>query len=262
MKVPIRMLGIATVIFWVFLAAFIALAAYSIKDLGLDVGETQVSTTAKGELLFSLPIFIDNKGYSSLNDMKITTVFFDESGAEISTASTAVPTISQGETATIMHKATLNLNALILIGEDYLLEDQNLAASVTTGLTLAELLPVKISTDFTYPWGAPFNNFRLSQPSVGSFNITHYSVVVPVSFENHAAFDLAGNIRIQLFSHDDKLLSETQTSFNAPRQSSYSDEVEFQIGSNSESLLNQNGHFNIYFSTALFEYGPLVIPYG
>jgi len=74
MKVPIRMLGIATVIFWVFLAAFIALAAYSIKDLGLDVGETQVSTTAKGELLFSLPIFIDNKGYSSLNDLKITTV--------------------------------------------------------------------------------------------------------------------------------------------------------------------------------------------
>jgi len=37
------MLGIATVIFWVFLAAFIALAAYSIKDLGLDVGETQIS---------------------------------------------------------------------------------------------------------------------------------------------------------------------------------------------------------------------------
>ena len=262
MKVPIRILGIATVIFWVFLAAFIGLAAYSIKDLGLDVGETQVATTPKGELLFSLPIFIDNKGYSSLNDLKITTVFFDEGGAEISTASTSVPTISQGETTMITHNATLNLNALLHKGEKYLLEDQNLAAYVTTGLTLAELLPVQISTNFTHPWGAPFYNFRLSQPSVGSFNLTHYSVVVPVSFENHAAFDLTGNIRIQLFSNDDKLISETQTSFNAPRQSSYADDVEFQIGANSESLLNQNGHFNIYFSTALFEYGPLAIPYG
>ena len=262
MKVPIRILGIATVIFWASLAAFIGLTAYSIKDLGLDVGETQVSTAPNGELLFSLPIFIDNKGYSSLNDLKITTVFFDENGAEISTASTAVPTISQGETATINHKAALSLNALLLKGEEYLIKDQHLATSVTAGLTLAELFPVQISTNFTYPWGAPFYNFRISQPSVDSFNVTHYSVVVPVSFENHAAFDLAGNIRIQLFSNDDKLLSETQTSFNAPRQSSYSDEVEFQIGSNSESLLNQNGHFNIYFSTALFEYGPLVIPYG
>src|SRR4030042_4639969 len=123
MKVPIRMLGIATIIFWVLLAAFIGLAAYSIKDLGLEVGETQVSTTPKGELLFSLPVFIDNKGYSSLKDLKITTVFFDESGAEISTASTSVPTISQGATAIITHNATLNVNALLHKGEEYLLAD-------------------------------------------------------------------------------------------------------------------------------------------
>ena len=262
MKVPIRMLGIATFILWVFLAAFIALAAYSIKDLGLDVGETQVSTTPKGELLFSLPVFIDNKGYSSLNNLQITTVFFDAGGAEISTASTSVPTISQGETAIITHNATLNVNTLLLKGEQYLLEDQNLAASVATGLTLAELLPVQISTNFTYPWGAPFYNFRLSQPLANGFNVTHYSAIVPVSFENHAAFDLTGNIRIQLLGNDDKLLSETQTDFNASRQSSYADEIEFQIALDSESLLDQNGHFNVYFSTALFEYGPLVIPYG
>ena len=262
MKVPIRILGIATVIFWVFLAAFIGLAAYSIKDLGLDVGETQVATTPKGELLFSLPIFIDNKGYSSLNDLKITTVFFDEGGAEISTASTSVPTISQGETTMITHNATLNLNALLHKGEKYLLEDQNLAAYVTTGLTLAELLPVQISTNFTYPWGAPFHNFKISQPSVGNFNATHYSVVVPVSFENHATFDLTGNIRIQLCGNGNKLLSETQTSFNAPRQAPYANEIELQIGANSESFLNQNAYFNIYFSTSLFKYGPLVIPYG
>lgn len=256
------MLEIATVIFWVFLAAFVGLAAYSIKDLGLDIGETQVSTTPNGELLFSLPVFIDNKGYSSLNDLQITTIFFDDSSVEISKASTSVASILPGETTLITHNTTLNVNALLHKGEQYLLEDQNLAASVATGLTLAELLPVQISTNFTYKWGAPFYDFRLSQPSVDGFNITHYKIIVPVSFENHAVFDLSGSMRIQLFGNDNRLLSDIQRDFNAPRQTLHADEVEFLISLGSESLLNRNGYFNVYLYTELFEYGPLVIPYG
>ncbi len=262
MNVPIRMVGIATVIFWVFLVTFIALAAYSIQDLDLDIGETQVSTTPNGELVFSFPVSINNKGYCNLNDLRITTVLSDVNGAEISTTSTSIPIIPQGESVATSHNVTLNMNDLIQKGEQYLLEDQSLAASVTTGLTLAELLPIQISTNSTYPWGAPFYQFGMGQPSVNNFNVTHYRVTVPVSFENHAVFDLTGKIRVQLYGSDETLLSETQTDFSAPRQSSYADEVEFQVALNPESLSNQSGYFKVYFSTSLFEYGPLVIPYG
>ena len=147
--------------------------------------------------------------------------------------------------------------------EQYLFNDSNLTASVTAGLTVAELLPAQISTNFTFPWGAPFYNFALGQPSFVQFNLTHSAVSVPMSFENHAAFDLAGNIRVELYDSVGSLLGESQTSFNVPQHSSYNGDLEFHVPLNVASLsAAQNGHFNVYFSTPLFEYGPLVIPYG
>jgi hypothetical protein len=262
MNVPIRMLGITTVIFWVFLVGFIVLAAYSIKDLGFSFGETQISTTPNAELVVSLPVFIENRGYCNLDNLQIKTVISEADGSEITTASTSVPTITNGESMTTFHNVTLDLQDLLETGEQYLLEDKNLAGSVTAGLTFAELLPVQISSNFTFPWGAPFYNFSLGPTSVDSLNLTYYRLTVSLSFENHAAFDLEGNIRIQLHSNDETLISENLTDFSTPRQSSYDDEVEFQVALNSESLLNHNGHFEVYFSTSLFDYGPLVIPYG
>ena len=54
MNVPIRMLGVATTIFWILLAAFIALAAYSVKDLNFNLGEPEFSAAPNGDLILSL----------------------------------------------------------------------------------------------------------------------------------------------------------------------------------------------------------------
>jgi hypothetical protein len=84
-----------------------------------------------------------------------------------------------------------------------------------------------------------------------------------MSFENHAAFDLAGDIRVELFDSAGSLLGESQTLFYVPQHSSYDGNLEFQVPLSAASLATvQSGHFNVYFSTPLFEYGPLVIPYG
>ena len=263
MNVPIRALGIATSIFWILLIAFIALSAYSFKDLNFSLGEPQFTTAPDGQLLFSLPLYIDNRGYCSLKEFHLMTVFSDTEGAEISRDNTFVPVIPHGENVTILHNVTLNMDSVLENAEQYLFNDNTLTASVTAGLTLAELLPTQISTNFTFPWGAPFYNFALGQPSFRRFNLTHSAISVPMSFENHAAFDLAGNIQVELFDSAGSLLGESQSSFYVPQYSSYDGNFEFNVPLSVASLsAARNGHFNVYFSTPLFEYGPLVIPYG
>jgi hypothetical protein len=263
MNVPIRMLGIATLFFWVILVAFIASAAYSIKDLNFRFGEPQFTVTPNHELLFSLPLHIDNRGYYSLKAFNITTVFSDAEGSEISRASTFVPAIPQGQNVTILHNATLSMDSLLQKGDQYLFNDNNLTASVTAGLNFAELIPAQLSTNITYPWGAPFYNFMLGQLSHNYFSATQGKVTVPLSFENHGAFDLAGNIRIELYDSGNSLLGESQTAFNVLRGSRYAGNLEFRVTLNSASLsAARSGHFHVFFSTSFFEYGPLVIPYG
>jgi hypothetical protein len=263
MNVPIRALGIATSIFWIFLIAFIALAAYSVKDLNFDLGEPQFTTAPDGQLLFSLPLYVDNRGYYSLKELHLSTVFSDAEGLEISRANTFVPVIPHGENMTILHNVTLSMDTLLEKGEQYLFNDNNLTASVTAGLNFAELFPAQISTNFTFPWGAPLYNFALGEPSFRRFDSTHSGVTVPMSFENHAAFDLVGNVRIELYDSVGSLLGESLTSFNVPQYSSYDGDVELNFPLNAASLsAARNGHFNVYFDIGLFEYGPLVIPYG
>jgi hypothetical protein len=257
------MLGIATSIFWIMLIAFIALAAYSVKDLKFDFGEPEFATSPDGQLSFSLPLYIDNRGYYSLKDFHLSTVFADTEGAEISKDTTFVPVIPHGEKTTIVHNVTLSLESLLENGEQYLFNDNNLNISVTAGLNFAELLPAQISTNFTFPWGAPFYNFALGEPSYGRFDSTHAEVAVPMSFENHAVFDIAGNIRIELYDDADSLLGESQTIVYVPQQSAYNEDAEFQVPLNAVSTsAAQNWHFNVYFDTGFLEYGPLVIPYG
>jgi len=263
MNVPIRALGIATSIFWVLLMAFMVLAAFSVKDLNFDFGEPQFTPAPDGQLTFSLPLYVDNRGYYSLKEFHLSTVFSDEEGEEISRANTYIPVIPHGENTTIVHNVTLSTASLFENGEHYLFNDNNLNVSVTAGLNFAELLPVEISTNFTFPWGAPFYNFALGAPSYGRSSSTHDEVTVPMSFENHAFFDLISNIRIELYDGAGSLLDETQTLVDVPQGSSYDGSVAFNVPLETASLSTaRTGHFEVYFNTGLLEYGPLVIPYG
>jgi hypothetical protein len=116
MNVSIRMLGIATSIFWVFLIAFVALSAFSLKDLRFGFGNPQFTTSPNHDLVFSLPLSIDNGGYTDLKSFNLTTVMFDTEGSELSNASSFVPIIRSGENVTIMHNVTLSGNDLFSHG--------------------------------------------------------------------------------------------------------------------------------------------------
>jgi hypothetical protein len=263
MKVPIRMLGIATSVFWVLLIAFIVLAAYSVTDLRFNLDEPQLTIDPDGQLIFNLPLIIDNGGYYSLREFHIATLFSNTEGQELSRAHTLVPVIPSGEIITINHNVTLNVEDIYLNDDNYLFEDNELQVSLSVGLNFAEVLPSQISTNFTFPWSAPFNNFDLGQPDISRFNLTHNIISAPMSFENHALYDVLGSIDVELFDEGNSLVSETQKLISTPQQTSYDEDIELFVSIDDSSLNSiQNGHFNIYFSNLIFEYGPLVIPYG
>jgi hypothetical protein len=257
------MLGIATSIFWVLLIAFVALAAYSVKDLSVDFGEPEYTVTPNGELNLALPLHVDNRGYYSLRDFHLSTVFTGAEGEEISSSETIVPVIPRGENTTITHNVTLDPLSLLERGDQYLFNDNDLNVSFTAGLNFADLLPAEISSNFTFPWGAPFHNFAIGEPTIETVDFTHATVSAPISFENHAVFDIAGNIRIELYDSEDSLLSESQTVLYVPQYSSYEENMEFSVPLSASSLSTlQSGHFDVYFDIGVAQYGPLVIPYG
>ncbi len=254
------MLGIATTIFWIIIGAFIASAAYSIKDINFDFGDPQFGSTANNELRLSMPFFIDNRGFYSLKAFNLTTVFADSEGSEISRDSTFVSVLARGQNTAVLHNITLSFDRL---GEQYLFNDSRFAVAAVVGLNFAELLPTQLSANFSYPWGAPFYDFALGQPQQSRLNATHARLRVPLSFDNHAAFDLMGAIRMGVFNNASSMLGESEIIFAASKGSRFADAMEFSVPLTAvSSLAQESGYFEVYFSTSMFEYGPLVIPYG
>ncbi|MGQ9641505.1 MAG: hypothetical protein ACUVUF_05185 [Candidatus Bathycorpusculaceae bacterium] len=259
MNLTLRMTGIATTFFWIFLTAFLASAAYSAKDLHFDFGEPQIAVTSENKVLFYLPINIINKGYYDIDAFNVTTQILGSGGGVIAKGSTFVPKIGKGENLTTSHNMTLEISELLQHSSDYLFNDSELEVEVFAGMRLAELVPVGASTNLSVPWGAPFYNFMLGEPSQIRFNRTHLQVTVPISFENHAFFDVAGNIEIKMYNSSGMFVGEKQFSFEAPQYTSYIWYIELYV---LIAEFTPNGYFEVYFLTSAFDYGPMVISHG
>jgi hypothetical protein len=259
MNVSIRIIGIATMFFWTFLIAFAVSAVYSIKDLQFNFGEARFSISPNHGVLFSLPICIDNDSYYSIDSFNITTEFSDSEGDFITKGFTLVPVIPKGEDMTIFHNVTLDLDDSLGSGQQYLFNDSELRIATCVGMRFAEVFPVEASTNFSIPWGAPFYNFILEEPKSAEFNSTHQMVAVPLSFENHAPFDLSGEIQLKIYNEVGMLLGEKQAAFEVLRFSTYNGQFELYVQG---ARFTPTGRFEVYFLTPFLDYGPLVIPYG
>jgi len=260
MNVPIRMLGIANMIFWIVLIAFIASAGYSIKDINFNAGEPTLGATEDGSLTLTFPLYIDNQGYYGLKAFNITTTVYGDQGNEVTKTSTFVPTIFKGQTTTILHNVTLNIKQLAESNPQLLLNDSNLKARVAAGFDFAKLMPVQLSTNFTFPWGAPFHNLVLEQPQYSVVSRSNVRVIVPLSFENHATFDIAGDVLAGIYDGNGALLTESQTSLSVPAGSAFIGELGFTLPVDAASqIVTEGGHVEVFFSSPLFEYGPMVI---
>jgi hypothetical protein len=259
MRIPIRMIGIATTFFWVFLIGFAVSAFYSVKDVHFDFGEPQVSMTADNQVLFSMPITIENSGYYNIGFFNVTTEILDENGSQIMRGSTSIPVIRRVDRITVMHNVTVDTDDLLQNHQNYLFNDSELNINMLLGMHIAEVIPVQVSANLSAPWGAPLYNFSLGEIAYSVYNMTHMRAVVPISFENHAFFDLTGNILMRMYNSTDSLLGEGQTAITAVQHSPYNGFIEIYI---STLGITPSGRFEVYFTTPFFNIGPLVTPYG
>jgi len=259
MRIPIRMIGIATTFFWIFLIAFFTSAVYSIKDVHFDFGEPQMSVTADNLMVFSFPITVENKGFYNIGLFKITTEISDGEGFIITRGSTSIPIINKADVVTLTHNMTVNVTDVLQSDRNYLFNDTELIITETLSMRIAEAIPIQASTNFSIPWGAPLHNFNLGETEYAEYNSTHYRVVVPTSFENHAVFDLTGNIQIYNYNSTHKLLGSGQTTIEVQQSSPYNGYIELYVPKEGRT---ESGFYKIYFLTPFFNYGPLVIPYG
>lgn len=253
------MLSIATTFFWLSLILFFVSAVYSVKDVRLDFGEPQIDTTSEYKILFSLPITVENKGYYSIGSFNVTTEVSDREGFIITRSSTFISKIEQGKEITTAHNVTIDIDALSQDNQEYLFNDTELEIHEIIGLKLADVIPVQASTNFFIPWGAPLYNFTLGKIEYMAYNRTYLRVIVSISFENHAFFDLAGNIQISMYKSPNIFLGQGQISVNASQSARYRGQIELTVPI---AGISENGYFEAYFLTPFFHFGPLVIPYG
>lgn len=258
MRIPIRMISIATTFLWIFLIVFLVSAVYSVKDVRFDFGEPQTGLTSDNKILFSLPITMDNKGYYNIGSFNMTTEILDKEGFMITRASTFIPVIEKNRLVMVTHNVTIDVNDLLQNSRDYLFNDTELELREMVGLKLAEVIPVQTSTNLSMLWGAPLYNFTLGQIEYAGFNRTHMTVIIPISFENHASFDLTGTIQIRMYNSTSSLVCEGQTTIEDPQNTQYQGYAELNVPI---AAATENGYLEAYFLTPLFEFGPLVVPY-
>lgn len=259
MRVPIRMIGLATTFFWIFLFAFLSTAVYSVKDVQFNFGEPQTTMNADNEMVFSLPVIIGNRGYYDIGSFKIVTEIYNNDGLPITNGSTLVPVIRKNDEVTVNHNMTISFSEMLQRSENYLFNDSELLIYAAVGMSIAELIPVQASTNFSVQWGAPLYNFALGEPEYTPYSGTQLRVTVPISFENHAFFDLLGSVQVKMYNSFNTTVGEGETSIEAYANSPYNGNIEFIV---SVIAVTTQGYFEVYFSTPIFNYGPLVIPYG
>ncbi|MGQ9507740.1 MAG: hypothetical protein ACUVTB_07815, partial [Candidatus Bathycorpusculaceae bacterium] len=177
----------------------------------------------------------------------------------IASGTSFIPIIKKDDAVSVAHNVTIDFNELLQHDKNFLFNDTELRIYGTVGIRIADMIPIQAATNYSMPWDAPLYNFTLGQPQYLTTNSTHLQINLPISFENHAFFNMTGNIKIQMSNNASIPLGEGQTAIDVPQQFSYTGIISFYV---LRSQLTANGYFEVSISTSLFKYENWVIPYG
>jgi hypothetical protein len=62
-----------------------------------------------------------------------------------------------------------------------------------------------------------------------------------------------------MYNNTNGLVGGGQTDIEVLQSSRYSGYIQFVVQT---TRITESGHFEVYFNTSFFDYGPIVIPYG
>jgi hypothetical protein len=262
MKVPIRMISVATSFLWIFLIIFSASAIYSMKDIRVDIGKPQNTVKTDNELVSNFPIEIVNNGYYNLDDFNISTEIRDLQKSIIAQGFTFIPVIRNGETLNTTHQMRINLTNMLQTHQNLIFDDTELQISATVSMKVAELISLQVSSNLTMPWGAPLYNLTFAAPKltaqIGPNSTKYYRVAIPITFENHAFFDLTGTVLLAMNNNTNIFTGTGKIVLNVTKQSSCQADLELDAP---VAETTRSGHLEVFFVTSFFNYGPLVIPW-
>jgi hypothetical protein len=262
MRVAIRTIGIASAFSWVFLIGFAVSAVFSMKDFQFEFGALQNSIGPQNDVVFAFPLVIINKGLYGISDFNVSSELVNDQGFTLARGSTFVPLIGTGQTVNTTHKIELRFGDLLNGSTRLLFDDVDLRLAETFSMKAAELIPVQASSNMSIPWGAPLNNLALgttqSSEVVGDGR-SYVGVVVPVSFENHAFFDLNGTLLVHVYNNVNVLIGKGQTSFDVSQKSPFRQKLMVDAAIQN---VTSAGHYEVSVETPLFSVGPLVFPYA
>jgi hypothetical protein len=261
MKQAIRALTIATLILWILVIVFSVTAVYSVMNLGIGFGETQFFPSSKGVVL-SLPFFINNSGYYDISELNVTTRVTDYNGTLLSLSETFVPLVASGSNVETAHNISIDLSDIMAMDyAELLFNDSSFELDAFIALNFAYAIPVQMSLNMTIPWGAPLSNLSIGEIFVLPYNSTHGNVVIPVSFENHSYFDIAGTIQLEVYNDVDELVTSGQTSLDVPSSYGYVGQVEMYLSVGDLLKLTGSGNLRLVFESPMFTVEQW-IPYG
>ena len=260
MRVPIRIISIATSAFWIFLIIFSASAIYSMKDFQVNLGQPQISKTGDHELLFSFPVSVVNNGLYQISDFNISGNFLDEEGSAIAGGSISIfiSAISQGQTINFTQNVKLNVTDLLQTHQNLLDNDTNLTANTRISMLVAGVIPVQVSSNSSLQWGAPLYNLTFGTPRLAMFNATYSAVTVPLSFENHAFFDVSGAVLLRAYSNANELIGQGQTGIQLAQHLLYDGDLEVYVPSTAGPI----ARLEVYFVTTFFNYEQEIAVHG
>lgn len=252
MKPILRALGVATTILWISIIVFSVTALQSVLNLDMGFGETQIFPSNNG-VMFSLPFFINNNGYYDISELNVTTRLADDSGTLVSLAKTFVPFIPKGDSVETAHNISVNLRNVM--STDYVplfLSDSFFGLDTSIALRFANAISLHISTNSTIPWGAPFSDFSVGGILSHPYNDTHDELVVPLNFENHAYFDIAGTMQLEIYNDVDEIVGSGENDLDVTSRHTYEEQVYAYSSLDDTSELTESGNVHIIFESPMF----------
>lgn len=252
MKIPTKMLSIATFIIWIIIVSFSITIVLSAMNLDINIGEIQMSPSSKG-IKFQAPFSIDNKGYYDIADLNLTTRVTDLNGTILDLTETTIPSIPQGSTINESHTISIDLDTILSMDLiPLLVNDSSFNIEIFVGLNFARVIPTQLSTNITIPWGAPLAKFSVGNISFSSYNQTHDESSIPISFENHAILDIQGRLHLDVYNENNEFIMSGESIINVPSQQSYNDKIKAYPSIQNSLKFTGNGRIRIIFETPMF----------
>jgi hypothetical protein len=198
-----RVLRWASILALVLLLVFVATVAYSAVSLARSSSNLTAVTTsfaANDTLVVIGTLTLSNSGYYPVSDLTLAVRVTNANASPAFLGSTGLGPVALAGQSTTAYVLRLYVPATgVGPAATLLTQDQQIRFGVWANATYAYLFPSAIAFTTNESWGAPFSHLTVSVGAARVVNGTP-TASVTLSFENEAAFTIAGSLQFAILS--------------------------------------------------------------